>query len=290
MAAQAIGRDLHAARGRIARLERLSKATSLFNDPVAEINQLTLLLKQDVTRLGSAVDALAKAPVSAGRHPAMHRDAVVTWLRAELTAASGAFRTALAEREASLSAREQRAARLASVATTPALPLATASALRQRSTAAALHGRVPPSGAGVGGGGPNGRRGSGDVEAGGSVAIDLEGLGDAGGGAQQAQSLWTPRSRVEREAALTTMQSTLTELGSMFQRLSGLVAEQAQSVARIDADVDATALYVDDAQTQLQKYYRHIRGNRGLIIKAFIVLFIVMAVYAVVARARRGHT
>lgn len=377
MAAGAIGRDLHAARGRIARLERLSKATSLFNDPVAEINQLTLLLKQDVTRLGAAVDALARTPVSGGRQPVAHRDAVVAMLRTELSAASAAFRTALADREASLSAREQRAARLASVATTPALPLATASALHRRTAATR---RAPLAGEPARANGHDA-----DVEAG-SVAIDLEGASDPAGAPPQ-QSYWAPRSRVEREEALSTMQGTLTvrprapaprararacthartrwararacalgacacprrrwaararrlpgaageaaksrapaqrlgapsaprarppcgaslwcapppcphpaparrgcapqELGSMFQRLSGLVAEQATAVARIDADVDAASVYVDDAQSQLQRYYRHIRGNRGLIVKAFVVLFIVMGVYAVVARPRR---
>ena len=66
------------------------------------------------------------------------------------------------------------------------------------------------------------------------------------------------------------------ELGSMFQRLSGLVAEQAEMVSRIDADLDDAALHLDEAQSQLHRYYRSIRSNRGLIVKAFIVLAVVI--------------
>jgi len=66
----------------------------------------------------------------------------------------------------------------------------------------------------------------------------------------------------------------------MFQRLSGLVAEQAEVLAHIEDNIDDAGLHIDEAQSQLQKYYRNIRNNRGLIIKAFIVLFIVIALWS----------
>jgi len=274
IAASAVGRDLHAARERIARLERLSKGTSLFNDPVVEIDQLKLLLKQDVHRLGAAIEALSRAPLD-GRQLLLHRDGVAASLRSSLSAATTAFQQALAQREASLSAREQRAARLASVAQTPSLPLATSSALHRRSAAARSKGPVR-----------NGHADA-DMEAGGgSVALEM-GDGDGGGGDQHQQTYWAPRSLREREAAVSTMQSTLAELGGMFQKLSGLVAQQAELVTRIDADLDDTTASMDSAQAQLHKYYRAIQGNRGLIIKAFIVLLIVIGLWSVVGRSGR---
>lgn len=70
----------------------------------------------------------------------------------------------------------------------------------------------------------------------------------------------------------------------MFQKLSGLVAQQAEMVTRIDADLDDATASVDSAHVQLHKYYRAMQGNRGLIIKAFVVLMIVIALWSVVGR------
>lgn len=279
-AATSIGRELHAARERIERLERLSRGTSLFNDPVVEIDQLKLLLKQDMHRLGAAIDTLARAQLGGGRQPALHRDAVAATLRSSLSAATTAFQQALAQREASLSAREQRAARLASVAQTPSLPLATSSALHRRPAGARSKGIAQ------GRGRANGVGAVDDIEAGGGSAGSNLANGEEGDGEHQQQTYWTPRSLREREAANSTMQSTLAELGGMFQKLSGLVAQQAEMVSRIDADLDDATSSIDVAQVQLTKYYRAIRGNRGLIIKAFVVLMIVIALWTVVGRKR----
>jgi hypothetical protein len=195
-AASAIGRDLHAAGERIRRLERLSKDTSLFNDPVVEIDQLKLLIKQDVHRLGGAIDSFARAHVD-GRQPALHRDGIAASLRLTFSRTTGEFQKALAQREASLVAREQRAARLASVAQTPSLPLATSSALHRRPAHARA--KRPAANGGV--------ANLTDVEAGGG-GNEMYGGADGGGGGQQ-QTFWAPRSLREREAAMSTMQSTL---------------------------------------------------------------------------------
>jgi syntaxin 5 len=72
----------------------------------------------------------------------------------------------------------------------------------------------------------------------------------------------------------------------MFQKLSGLVAQQAEMVTRIDADLDDATSSIDAAQAQLHKYYRAMQGNRGLILKAFAVLLIVMLVWSIVGKKR----
>mmetsp|Transcript_15387 Transcript_15387/g.41340 ORF Transcript_15387/g.41340 Transcript_15387/m.41340 type:complete len:246 (+) Transcript_15387:90-827(+) len=195
-----VGRGLHVARGRIEHLERLSKGTTLFNDPVAEIDQLKIVLKQELTHLSAAMDQLVNAP-SSSRQAGLHRDAVVASLKGQLAGASSAFQEALAQREASLSARELRAAKLASVAHTPSLPPPTLSALHRRPVAHARN-KVSQNGR------PSDHRGAADLEGGGAVALDMDGV-DWGEEAQQQQTFWAPRSLREREAAMNTMQSTL---------------------------------------------------------------------------------
>jgi syntaxin 5 len=72
----------------------------------------------------------------------------------------------------------------------------------------------------------------------------------------------------------------------MFQKLSGLVAQQAEMVSRIDADLDESTSSIDAAQAQLHRYYRAMQGNRGLILKAFAILLIVIFVWSIVGRKR----
>ena len=80
------------------------------------------------------------------------------------------------------------------------------------------------------------------------------------------------------------MQTTLAELGSMFQRFGAVVAEQGELIDRIDANTDQSLDYIEDAHTQILSYQRHIKGNRGLILKTFGVLFFIVIVYGTLSR------
>jgi syntaxin 5 len=80
------------------------------------------------------------------------------------------------------------------------------------------------------------------------------------------------------------MQSTLAELGSMFQRFGSLVAEQGELIDRIDANADVTIGNIEEAHSQIHKYQKYIKGNRSLIIKTFGVLFFVIIIWGTVGR------
>jgi syntaxin 5 len=54
------------------------------------------------------------------------------------------------------------------------------------------------------------------------------------------------------------LESTISELGSLFGRLASVVAEQGAQVERIDADLEAATGDMDRGQAQLQ-----VRGSRG---------------------------
>lgn len=75
------------------------------------------------------------------------------------------------------------------------------------------------------------------------------------------------------------MESTITELGSIFQQLAHLVAEQGEVALRIDENVDDTLANVDAGQAQLLKYYDTISSNRWLILKVFGVLMLFLAFF-----------
>ena len=57
---------------------------------------------------------------------------------------------------------------------------------------------------------------------------------------------------------------------------------QGELIDRIDANADVTLGNIDEAHTQIQKYQRFIKGNRGLMIKTFGVLFFIIIIYGTI--------
>jgi syntaxin 5 len=77
-----------------------------------------------------------------------------------------------------------------------------------------------------------------------------------------------------RSTAIESIESTIAELGSIFTQLANMVAEQRETVQRIDADTMDIADNVSGAQRELLKYYASISSNRWLMLKVFGVLIV----------------
>lgn len=73
----------------------------------------------------------------------------------------------------------------------------------------------------------------------------------------------------QRSTAVEAIESTIQELGGMFSQLATMVAEQRETVARIDQNTDDISLNVSGAQRELMKYYARISSNRWLMVKVF---------------------
>lgn len=102
---------------------------------------------------------------------------------------------------------------------------------------------------------------------------------------QQQQSLQLAQPNdtylTSRAEALRNVETTIVELGSIFQRLSEMVAEQGELAIRIDENVEDTLSNVTSAQAQLVKYLNTISSNRWLILKVFGVLFVFLVMFMV---------
>lgn len=77
-----------------------------------------------------------------------------------------------------------------------------------------------------------------------------------------------------RSNAIESIESTIAELGQIFTQLAQMVAEQRETVQRIDADVMDISSNVSGAQRELLKYYASISSNRWLMLKIFGVLIV----------------
>ena len=78
----------------------------------------------------------------------------------------------------------------------------------------------------------------------------------------------------QRSSAIESVEATIAELGQIFQQLAHMVAEQRETVQRIDADTLDIASNVEGAQRELLKYFASMGSNRWLMMKVFGVLIV----------------
>ncbi|CAK7893275.1 integral membrane protein Sed5p [[Candida] anglica] len=87
----------------------------------------------------------------------------------------------------------------------------------------------------------------------------------------------------ERNRAVETIESTINEVGNLFQQLATMVSEQGEVIQRIDSNVEDINLNISGAQRELLKYYNHISSNRMLFLKIFGVLIVFFMLWVLVS-------
>lgn len=87
----------------------------------------------------------------------------------------------------------------------------------------------------------------------------------------------------QRNSAVETIESTINEVGNLFQQLATMVSEQGETIQRIDQNVDDISLNINGAQRELLKYYTHISNNRWLFLKIFGVLIAFFLLWVLVS-------
>lgn len=103
---------------------------------------------------------------------------------------------------------------------------------------------------------------------------------------QQQLLIYEDQSQQYLEDRANTMQSiesTIVELGTIFNQLATMVQQQDEMITRIDSNVMDTALNVEAAHESLLRYFASVSNNRWLILKVFGVLFFFFIVFVIVA-------
>eukprot|EP00271_Cylindrocystis_brebissonii_P001289 TRINITY_DN1159_c0_g1_i11.p1 TRINITY_DN1159_c0_g1~~TRINITY_DN1159_c0_g1_i11.p1 ORF type:complete len:325 (-),score=74.28 TRINITY_DN1159_c0_g1_i11:434-1408(-) len=278
----------------------VAKRTSMFDDPAIEIQELTAVIKQDITALNGAIEELQRVcdatdAANHNRHTSEHSTTVVDSLKSRLMGATKSFKDVLTMRTENLKVHENRRALFSAAAGS-----ASRGFNRQRSNAHGAGGSS--SGSSSSGGGPgapppppwastNGTSSSSSSNPSSSAASQH--FSDSSSSRrylnpqkssqlQEQQQQLLPvqdgymRSRAE---ALQNVESTIVELGTIFQNLAVMVQQQGEVAVRIDADVDDTLANVEGAQAALLKYLNRISSNRWLIIKIFFVLLVFLLIF-----------
>ncbi|XP_064403371.1 syntaxin-5-like [Halichondria panicea] len=256
-AAKRIGYDISCTCTKLEKLTELARGRSLFGDPTSEIQELTQVIKQDLSKLNSDIADLQQRVKSQSygetKHMRSHSSSVVVSLQSKLVDLSKDFKGVLEVRTENLKQQKQRREQFSSATVSTSLTSSPA----------------------LGGGSVLMQS-----DRNGSVSIDMDSLSKDQH--NQMQLLEQQDTYIqERAEAMDNIHSTIVELGSIFRQLAEMVKEQEEQVVRIDANVSETQTNVEAAHTELLKYFQGITSNRWLMMKVFAVVIVFFIIFIV---------
>ncbi|KXX78840.1 Integral membrane protein sed5 [Madurella mycetomatis] len=256
-----IGRGISATMGKLQKLAQLAKKRSLFDDNPVEVNELTFIIKQDLSRLNEDIRNLQA--LSKRLHPKPDQEGennknILLLLQGKLGDVSANFKDVLEIRTKNIQASRSRTE-------------AFVSTVGQHAHASLQQSASPLYGT------PN--RGTP------SPGADLISLNPMGDQQMQLQMMEEGQNTYiqQRGQAIEAIESTINELGSIFGQLAAMVSEQSEMIQRIDANTEEVVDNVEGAQKELLRYWSRVSGNRWLIAKMFGVLMIFFLLWVLIA-------
>ncbi|XP_009344607.2 syntaxin-31 [Pyrus x bretschneideri] len=268
--ASRIGLGIQETSQKIARLAQLAKRSSMFDDPTMEIQELTALVKNDITTLNVALTDLQTiqnmeiADGSYSQDKVVHSTAVCDDLKSKLMGATKQLQDVLTIRTENIKAHENRkqifstnASREnpfqnpAKTVTAPA-PWSTPSRAPSNLQASPLPSK--------------------DVQAGNQLRRRL--AADNPPSQQMEMSMLqqvVPQQQdytQSRAVALHNVESTITELSGIFTHLATMVAHQGELAIRIDDNMEESLSNVEGAHSALLRNLTRISSNRWLMIRS----------------------
>ncbi|OZJ02186.1 hypothetical protein BZG36_04318, partial [Bifiguratus adelaidae] len=276
-----IGREINMTTSKLEKLTKLAKKKSLFDDKPVEISELTYIIKQDIAKINKQIAALQEythnsQSKSLSKQATEHSSNVVLSLQSKLANTSLGFKDVLEIRTQNMKAGKERRDQFmfANSETTSSVgsmnlansPLYTPD---RKPTPSSLY---DPS--------------SSPANSLNSQSSDVLGLGIPmiTPEQQQAQLLVAHQDNYieSRASAIESIETTIAELGNIFQQLATMVAEQRETVQRIDQNADDIEMNVSGAQKELLKYYKNISSNRWLLIKIFATIIFFFLLFTLI--------
>jgi len=245
---RSVAKDLFITFQKLEKLNELAKKRNIFGDEDAssDLNELVYIIKQDINSLNQQIENLRKQQVSrlnvAKSNVDNHSKNVILSLQQKLATMSSSFKNTLEIRTQNMQQQKMRREQFTS---SPSLPPV------KNNTNIIDFGDGPTS----------------------SSSSDQN----------QTQLLLyednTHQYLAERASTMQTIESTIVELGTIFNQLATMVQQQDEMITRIDANIVDTSLNVEAAHQSLLRYFQSISSNRWLMLKVFGVLFVFFIVF-----------
>jgi len=283
--ASSIGKDISSTTVKLNKLAQLAKRKTLFDDRPVEISELTFIIKQDIASINKQIAALqsyvkhrqGSSSSSEGKMVDEHNSNVVMMLQSNLATTSMTFKDVLELRTQNMKESKSR---------TEQFMYTTQVAANQPPSLLYNSQRSDPMGDGSST--PYDSKGKGRAQNGDVLALDLDSAEEGGrgqsGGFMQMQMVEQQDSYIQqRSKAIESIESTIAELGQIFSQLANMVAEQRDTVQRIDADTHDIVANVEGGQRELLKVLARVSNSRWLMLKIFGVLIVFFLVFILVS-------
>ncbi|PWA59176.1 syntaxin of plants 31 [Artemisia annua] len=242
----------------------MAKKSTIFDDPLKEIQELTVLIKNDITSLNVAVSdlqTLQNMEIASGDYSedrVVHGTAVCDDLKNKLMGTTKKFQDVLTARTENVKANENRRQIFSTNTRENPLRQQTKTVMEpppwsspSKSVGNAQSSESTGTGAQVG----NQLRRR--VAADGTPSHHME------GSMLQQQVVPQQESYTQNRAvALQSVESTITELSGIFTNLATMVAHQGELSIRIDDNMEETLSHVEGARGALLKHLNRISSNR----------------------------
>ncbi|XP_062249683.1 syntaxin-5a isoform X1 [Platichthys flesus] len=283
--AKRIGKDLSNTFAKLEKLTILAKRKSLFDDKGVEIEELTYIIKQDINSLNKQIaqlqDLVRSRGAPGGRHIQTHSNTIVVSLQSKLASMSNDFKSVLEVRTENLKQQRTRREQFSQPPVSSS-PLMANNFRSRKKGAQEPHAAREPRNDYQGYTTSNLKESSvlmqDESRSLGDVAINM----DSQANPLQLQLIDEQDSYIQSRAdTMQNIETTIVELGSIFQQLAHMVKEQEETIQRIDANVEDTQLNVEGAHTEILKYFQSVSSNRWLMIKIFLVLVVFFIIFVV---------
>lgn len=253
----------------------------MFNDPTVEIQELTALVKNDITSLDVALTDLQTlqnmeiADGSYSQDKVVHSTAVCDDLKSRLMGATKKLQDVLTARTENIKAHENRKQMFSTNAAREnpfRSPAKTVTEPPPWSTSSSASGSLQPA-----------QSQSTEVQVGSQLRRRL--AVDNPPSQQMEMSMLqqvVPRQEnytESRATALQNVESTISELSGIFTHLATMVAHQGELAIRIDDNMEESLTNVEGAHSALLRNLNRISSNRWLIIKIFAILIFFLIVF-----------
>ncbi|KAG7889403.1 hypothetical protein KL936_002977 [Ogataea polymorpha] len=268
-----IAKDIARVTSSLAKLAALAKQKQLFNDKPTDMIELTYVVKQDIFKIERSLKELQQSSVaksSGDNQINTYTKNVVQLLNTKVKNVSETFKEVLQTRQRNELAKKSRQEQLlASVngslkdtgvngKSNEVLPYA----LRKKGTQISDNPFLS------------------SMEQDPDVSVPSQDYLSIPDQSQQLMLLEEQSNQYlqERNRAVEAIESTINEVGGLFQQLATMVQEQGEVIQRIDNNVEDISLNISGAQRELLKYYNTVTSNRWLVVKIFgiLILFFLM--------------
>ncbi|CAO3608721.1 unnamed protein product [Cunninghamella blakesleeana] len=278
--ASEISRNITSTAGKLEKLTKLAKRKTLFDDKPVEISELTFIIKQDIAKLNKQIAMLqdyTKSQKLPNKQVNEHTSNVVVALQSKLADTSMTFKDVLEIRTENMKmTKDKRDQFLFSTAdqvnhenSLADSPLFKA----RRRVGGSSNEQQQYSNHNQHNDYNNSMITQQQLEEESTLSLGIPMLTQQQIQQQQEIAVMEQDRYIEhRSTAIESIESTIAELGGIFQQLATMVAEQRETVQRIDQNTDDIEMNVVGAQRELLKYYTNISSNRWLIIKVFVTV------------------